>query len=279
MRVLVATTAGSGHFGPLVPFARALVDRGHDVVVAAPASFAAAVDRAGFVHQPFADAPAEELGAVFGRLRAMSYDEANATVVREVFGRIDTRAALPEMQAFVERWRPELVVREPSEFSSYIAAEAAGVPHVQVCVGLAAFEDRIARLVEEPIEALGGKGAGAGLRSVPRLSLVPPTFEDPSAPGLALLRFRADDASAAGGPLPDWWRGLSGPLVYVTFGSVAANLGLFPDLYRAAAAALAGLPIRVLLTVGDAGDPALIGSLPDNVHVETWWPQQDVMAH
>ena len=32
MRVLVPTTAGSGHLGPLVPFATALRDGGHDVV-------------------------------------------------------------------------------------------------------------------------------------------------------------------------------------------------------------------------------------------------------
>jgi hypothetical protein len=31
MRVLVATTAGSGHFAPLVPFAAALRDAGHTV--------------------------------------------------------------------------------------------------------------------------------------------------------------------------------------------------------------------------------------------------------
>ena len=42
MRALVETTAGAGHLGPLVPFARALRDAGHDVLVAAPASFAAA---------------------------------------------------------------------------------------------------------------------------------------------------------------------------------------------------------------------------------------------
>lgn len=41
MRVLVSTTAGSGHLGPVLPFARACGAAGHDAVVAAPASFAA----------------------------------------------------------------------------------------------------------------------------------------------------------------------------------------------------------------------------------------------
>src|SRR5205085_2492866 len=94
MRVLVSTTAGAGHLGPLVPFARALVDAGHEVVVAAPASFAAAVEKAGFTHRPFADAPEEELGAVFARLPGLSNHEGNALIVTEVFGRINVRTAL-----------------------------------------------------------------------------------------------------------------------------------------------------------------------------------------
>ena len=66
MRVLVSTTANSGHFGPLVPFARACLAAGHELVVAAPASFAADVAATGFEHRPFADAPPELVGQTFG---------------------------------------------------------------------------------------------------------------------------------------------------------------------------------------------------------------------
>ena len=59
MRVLFATTANDGHFGPLLPVVRACVDAGHEVRVAAPESYAAAVTSAGFAHVPFADAPPE----------------------------------------------------------------------------------------------------------------------------------------------------------------------------------------------------------------------------
>jgi UDP:flavonoid glycosyltransferase YjiC (YdhE family) len=72
MRVLVATTAGAGHLGPLVPFARALSAKRHQVVVAAPASFASAVERAGFAHRPFPDGSAEEQGRVFASLAGLT---------------------------------------------------------------------------------------------------------------------------------------------------------------------------------------------------------------
>lgn len=71
MRILGATTAGAGHFGPLVPFTGALCDSGHDVIVAAPGSFAASVDRAGFVHRPFADVPQEEMRPSSGPSRSL----------------------------------------------------------------------------------------------------------------------------------------------------------------------------------------------------------------
>ncbi|HEV2758498.1 MAG TPA: glycosyltransferase [Acidimicrobiales bacterium] len=280
MRALVATTAGAGHFGPLMPFARALLNAGHDVVVAAPGSFAASVERAGFVHRPFADAPADAMGAVFAGLQGLSNEEGNEVVVRDVFGRLDAQAALPGLRALVEEWRPDLVVREASEFASYVVAQAAGVPCVEVAVGLAAFDERFLPLLEAPLAEMGADGGVRGLQSAPRLSLVPERLEDPSATGSGrTLRFRDARPSVAADPLPDWWAGASDPLVYVTLGSVAGGLGLFPDFYQKVVSAVSGLPIRILVTIGDAGDPEMLRFLPGNVHVEKWWPQQEVMPY
>ena len=49
MRVLITTNAATGHFLPMVPTARALIEAGHEVRVACPASFASSVERAGLV--------------------------------------------------------------------------------------------------------------------------------------------------------------------------------------------------------------------------------------
>jgi len=282
MRMLVATTAGSGHFAPLVPFARAMRDAGHDVAVAAPGSFAGAVERAGFTHRAFADASREELGRVFASLHGMSNDEANIVVVGEVFGRIDTRAALPGMRAIVDEWRPDLVLRESCEFASYLVADTAGIPYVHAAVGLSSFGDMTFPGLEAPLTELGGGRGLVGLVDAPVLSLLPLSFEDPGATGGdGVHRFRDAGATEPGAapPLPGWWDNADDPLLYVTFGSVTAGLGMFPDLYRAAVDALADVPVRVLLTLGDAGDPAALGPVPPNVHVEPWWPQDQVMAH
>ncbi len=284
MRILVATTANTGHFEPVVPFARACAVAGHDVRVAAAADFAEAVERAGFAHLPFAPAPPEEAARVFAGLPALDgatpadIQAGNVTVVREVFARLDAGAALPGLRAAIADWRPDLVLRETAELGSYLAAEAAGVPHVQVNTGTSSFMDILA-VVEEPLVALGAAPGLAGLRSAPRLTLVPGSIDGSAPDGTAApTRFHEPSSDAPPHQLPEWWSRLEDPLVYVTFGTVTAALGLFPTLYRRVVDELAGLPVRFLLTTG-AGDPGDLGELPSNVHVEQFWPQGDVMPH
>ena len=277
MRVLVATTAGAGHFAALIPFARACVDEGHEVRVAAPASFAGAVQAAGLAHEPLADVDPAALGAVFGRVPTLQRRESNVLVVQEVFGRLDRDASLPGIRRVLDAWRPHVVLREPAELASYVGAEERGIPHVQVNIGLSRMDDHFLPLFDEPVAEVGC--SGSGLRAAPRWTLVPPSFDVAAASASGSVT-AARDQPASGGiqqQLPDWWAGDDRPLVYVSFGSVAAGMGLFPDFYRRVVDQLADVPARVLLTLGEAGSPGALDPLPANVHVERWWPQRDVM--
>ena len=58
-------------------------------------------------------------------------------VIADVFGRLDAQAALPALITIMADWRPDLVVREPCEFGSLVAAEHAGIPQAQVAIGMA----------------------------------------------------------------------------------------------------------------------------------------------
>ncbi len=279
MRVLVATTAGAGHFGPMVPFALACAAAGHEVRVAAPVSFGTVVAQTGLEYVPLADPSEAELASVFAALPALSLEESNATVMREVFAGLDARAALPDMAAVVRDWRPDLILRETAEFSSFVVAEAQGIPHVQVAMGLTAIEEFAYPFIEDALRTLGSRSGTAGLRAAPTLSLVPEYLEDSesrTAAPVHRFRDRPDDAAS---DLGNWWTGIEAPLVYVTFGTVAASMGLFPDLYRAAIAAVADLPVRALVTLGEGGDPDILKPLPANVHVERYWPQHGILPH
>ncbi len=278
MRVLAATTAGAGHFAGLLPFVRACQEVGHDVRVAAPASFAGTVTGAGLSHVPLPDIDGAALGQVLSQIPSLQMREADALIVQEVFGRLDAEAALPAMRELMDSWRPDVLLREPAELASYVSAQERGIPHVQTNTGLNSLDDFLLPLLDAPLAALGGDPAG--LRTAPRWTVVPPGFDQDGDLVLGpVLRGRdTTGANASSAPLPPWWEDSDDPLVYVTFGSVAAGIGFFPAVYVAALEQLRDLPVRVLLTLGAAGDPAALGALPPNVHVERWWPQADVLA-
>jgi UDP:flavonoid glycosyltransferase YjiC (YdhE family) len=272
VRLLVTSTAGAGHYGPLAPFVRSFVRGGHDVLVAGPAALGPSVRDARF--WPVGDPPAAEMAAVFDNLPALSHDEANATIVREVFARLDAAAALPRLRAAITEWRPDVVLRETAEFGGAIAAELHGVPSVCVAIGLAEMERMVLGLATPNLDALRAAHGLTGSHRIadePNLTLFPAGLEDPSVPPPArVTRFRdpAWPVSRPGGR----------PFVYVTFGSVLGALPMTADLYRTALAAVADLDAEVLLTVGPDADPESFGPVPAHVRVERWVDQASVLG-
>jgi UDP:flavonoid glycosyltransferase YjiC (YdhE family) len=288
VRVLFATTANDGHFGPLLPFARACAGAGHEVRVAAPESYGVALSRVGFAHEAFADAAPEVIGPVMGSLPSMSLEEADDVVLREVFGRIDAQAALPGLRETIERWRPDIVVRESAELGSLAEAERAGVPHVHVCIGMHEVASRFAETVDEPMSELGrlaGLADGqlhAALAAETIVSLAPELLDHAAgevpAEAHSYKRFHELTPAPSGERLAEWGdQGL--PLIYVTFGSVAGSIPPFAGVFREALDALADLDVCVLMTVGRNLAPEGLGPLPGNARVRQWVPQGDVLAH
>ncbi|WP_028064965.1 glycosyltransferase [Solirubrobacter soli] len=253
MRIIFATGQGGGHFGPLVPFARAAVRAGHDVLVAAPGSARSMVEQAGFVchalGEPW-DREAKWAPVFNGNAPGARH------VVQELFIALDARAALPGMLALVHNDRPDLIVRETTEFASCVAAAHFGVPVVDVGLHLDAAVD-----------------TDAGLRALaePALGMLGPFRLD--APVLTLSPFGDSDAVSR-------FRYPAQPhesdeLVYVSFGSEIRH----PDLFRATAHALKDVPKRVLMSIGRHVDPEALGPLPANVRVERWVDQGEMLRH
>jgi UDP:flavonoid glycosyltransferase YjiC (YdhE family) len=129
-------------------------------------------------------------------------------------------------------------------------------------------------------------GVAAAIGSAPYLSSFPPSL-DPS-PWPDTRRFRlhrapsaepSENADRGWGSDADrgWGSNADRPLIYMTFGSVLGHLPEARGVYRCALAAVAGLPLRVLLTVGRVTDPAALGPIPDNTHVERWVAQDAVL--
>jgi UDP:flavonoid glycosyltransferase YjiC (YdhE family) len=284
MRALFSSTRGAGHFNPLVPFARAFERAGHELLFAGPPDLAGAVDAAGFEFWQFDPPPEDELGAVWARVPELPPGEANQVVVGEVFGRLNTTAALPRLRAALEEWRPDVVVRDPNEYGSALAAELDGITHARVAIGLASTEELGLGIAAGAVDAIGrAEGLAPDpdadrLRRAPYLSLFPPTLDEGAQPDTH--RFHDPAWDEPPGELPDWWPGHENePLLYVTFGSVAGGFPQALPVYGVAMQAVAELPLRVLLTVGRELDLDALPPAPENVRVERWVPQQDVLGH
>jgi UDP:flavonoid glycosyltransferase YjiC (YdhE family) len=284
VRALFSSTRGAGHFNPLVPFARAFQRAGHDVLVAGPPDLARPAAEAGFDFWQFDPPPEDELGVVWSRVPELPPEQANEVVVGDIFGRLNTTAALPRLREACAEWRPDVVLRDPNEYGSALAAELHDIPHARVAIGLASSEELGLEIAAGPVDAirraegLPPDPAAETLRASPYLSVFPATLDDGDQPDTH--RFRDPAWDAAPGELPEWWPGREGdPLVYLTFGSVAGGFPQALPVYGAAMRAVAGLPVRVLITVGRELDLDALPAAPGNVRIERWVPQKDVLGH
>ncbi len=262
MRVLFTCLPFSGHFYPLVPFARALA-AGHEVAFAAPAPFASAVESAGFRHFPAGIAP-------------------RAPYSREIFTDLLPRHTIPDLLALAATWPPDLIVRENLEYGGCIAAERLGLPHAVVAVNVVSEYIPVDRLAA-PLDALR---AAHDLPPDPEMAMLYrylrlcpflPALQDPAlpvAPTTHYLRPMQGDRSGREG-LPEWAERLPGrPVVYVGMGTTFNR----PEVFRAYIAGLRDEALTLIVTVGRDQDPADYGPQPENVHIERYIPLSLLLA-
>lgn len=275
MRILAACSlGGAGHLQPLLPFLDAAARRGDERLVVGPVALADMVRSAGHEFRAGNEPPEVEVVPIRERLAVVPAREATVLAARELFGRRATAAMLPAMETVAAQWRPDLVLREPTEYASAVVAERSGIPVAQVAISVAQGEQRCIELAATALDRYGTQVVDR-LRTSPYLTRFPPST-DPS-PFPTTIRYRVPVAGPTT-PLPDWWHGARAPLVYATFGSVLGSMSAAHGIFRAALAALERVPARILLTVGHAFDPSLLGPAPDNVHIERWVDQGDVLA-
>jgi UDP:flavonoid glycosyltransferase YjiC (YdhE family) len=288
VRVLFTTLPQLGHFHPLVPVARAVRDGGHDVAFACPASFAAHVEAAGFRVFP---AGFDDRGApfptVFPGVSRYPVDERGPWVIANAFIGLYSAVMATDLLRVCRDWRPDLLVRDTSEFGGCVAAEASGLPHATVRTG--AWTATYA-LRHRWTAALAPLRERAGLDPDPdatmpfrylHLAAEPPGFARPGdvpAPTAHLLR--PESSEAGDEPPPPWVAGLPDrPTVYATLGTVFGGYPAGRATFSAILAALRDEPCNLIVTVGRDIDPTDFGSQPPHVRIERYIPQGQLLPH
>ena len=128
MRALFATQPGSGHVHPLLPFARALTEAGHEVAFACADRFRPDVEAAGFTAFPAGiDWRNDELSRFLPG--APPPGSARSAWINRWWRSEAARATTADLLALADRWRPDLFVRDPLEFGAPLTAELLGLPH------------------------------------------------------------------------------------------------------------------------------------------------------
>jgi UDP:flavonoid glycosyltransferase YjiC (YdhE family) len=184
---------------------------------------------------------------------------------------------LDDLGTIILAWRPDLLVHDPAEVTGAVAAELAGIAHVEHSFGVL----RPLELRRLATEAMADVSARLGVRNPGVGGLGGELYLDICPPGIQLaevadiervqpLRPMGFD-DAPGSTMPAWVGDLPPrPTVYVTMGT---EFNRRPEVFRSILAGLAPEPINVIVTVGASGDPAQLGPQPDNVRVERFVPQ------
>ena len=278
MRVLINTVGTRGHFFPLVPLARALQRGGHDVIVATAPELADDVRDAGFAYVAVGPPEAQieaELTSVFNEVQRLPVAERRPYVFSCRFAEIGAPRVLPDLLAVCQDWQPQLVIHDTAALAAPLAATLTGARPVHHGFGplvpaavVSAAATRIAALWRR-----AGVDArpDAGLFADTYVDICPPALQwsDVQAPDCRCMALRPEGYDgAARDDEPVDFGGGELPIVFVSLGT----LSLFsrPETFRMLLDALADRPVRVVLSLGAAFDPASLGTLPRNAEAHRY---------
>jgi UDP:flavonoid glycosyltransferase YjiC (YdhE family) len=276
MRLLFASQPVRSHFHSLVPVALAAQRLGHAVGVASGPWLEPLVRRLGFDFMPCgidfdpADSP-------LLRLPGQEHLADAPMAVRQLVGFAEGLGP-PFLRDLLDRgpaWRPDVLVREPVEFGSALAAEHWDIPYASVMWGIYINPRFLMREALARVCHGFDLDADAVIDRFDRylvLRFLPPSWHialSPDPPATVAFQAPPFDRSVDD-TRPAWLASPpEHPIVFVTLGLTFSQA---PDIFRSVIEALDGVDVRGIVAVGTDLDPARIGPVPANVHVERYVP-------
>jgi UDP:flavonoid glycosyltransferase YjiC (YdhE family) len=262
-----------GVLAPLIPLAKSLARRGHEVVVATGPDLSDRV-RAHDLEARVAGPSAQEaVGLAFGDPVLAEGDEPwrlGATM----FARIMAPQKLPQLQELIEEFHPDLVLQAPVDLAAPLAAATRGVRAITYGTGLVLETALIGTMAQWVAPMWHAEGLPfdpyAGIYRDGYLDPVPTSLQpDLGAAGAVARAVRPEVPGSQHDILPEWAAALGHrPLVYVSLGTVPIfnQLSTFTLLLDG----LAALDVDAVVSVGLNNEPSLLPALPERVHVEQW---------
>jgi MGT family glycosyltransferase len=280
-RVLLSSTPELSHLAPQLPLARELQTRGHDVLIACSRQLGDQARRNGLRSVACGldlDPDRLNFSALGLDIPAdLTPETSSQWAVRALFAETFAPPMARELRRIAEEFRPDVMIRDRSEYASWAVSHALRVPGLTLTFGLlpdraldANARDALNELRRH--QGLGSDPALGTLYDAPVLVPAPAAYANSGIAVLPSVHFVQPMLHDASGEekLPPWVSGLGGrPVVYVTMGNIFNRAGRFKPVIEA----LADEPVEVIVTVGRSLDPTSLGSHSDNVHIERYIPQ------
>lgn len=284
MRILFTSTRGDGHIRPLVPYATALAGLGHEILFAAPEECRAVTDKGGFDLASVGRITDDEFRAIWAPHKGVRLEAMMKVAIPEMFAAATARSALPALTATADRWRPDLIVRESMDYAGLVTAMRLGIPHARVNVHNCEVEAISNDLAADPVDRLRADfgmtpDAGRAIWAEPVFTAFPAGFDGDARHGADNPPMRVGAPPVRTGASANWTPRGDRPLVYVTFGTVAAGLGGKGFVFHNALEAMASLEVEALITTGPDFDIDTLGAVPDHVTIRPFVPQAEVFPH
>lgn len=275
MRALFTVADGGySHLYPLVPLARDLTERGHQVAFAGPSHLTALADEFGFPTVTLSRDSASGPDVEPANAATPSLSRAHAAVGRYLRNAVHT---VPELRAAARDWQADVLVRETAAWSAWLVGELEGLP--VAVLDYAPTPPRLLALLLGELFQQARSDVGlppdrtlGSLHRWLHLLVGPPRWFPARSLGPATHILQPPPALYEESEMPSWLGELDGsrPCVYVTLGTMFDRR---PGVFDVIFAALAAEPVQVVATTGPQTDPERIGNVPANVRLERFLPQ------
>jgi UDP:flavonoid glycosyltransferase YjiC (YdhE family) len=277
VKIMFASLGGYGHLYPMMPLALACADAGHEVVIATGKPF---LDRLALPTVPGNPAHLEPDWAIQETKRRHP-DLEGRQLSMAMFADVMAEHVAHTLIAQCERMQPDLVVFEGMDTGAGVAASVLGIPAAAYAIGLRNFVYRslhqatVGYQRDVWLQRNRKPPEGGGLLAAALINPAPPTLRQTDGTQVLSIPIRSVAYNESSAGVPAWLASpRTRPRVYLTLGTVA--FGAVEVLNRAIAD-IAPLDLDILVTVGPEGEPAALGEVPDNVHVERFVAQSAVL--
>jgi UDP:flavonoid glycosyltransferase YjiC (YdhE family) len=274
---MFASLGAYGHLYPMMPLALACADAGHEVVIATGKPFLGRLPLPTAPGYP----PNLELDWAIQETSRRHPDLHGVQLSMAMFADVMAEHSAPTLIAQCERMQPDLVIFEGMDTGAGVAASVVGIPAAAYAIALASFvygslhpetvgyqRDLWLRRNRTPPE-------GDGLLAAALINPAPPTLRQTDGTQVPTIPIRSVAYNESSAGVPAWLTSARlRPRVYLTLGTV--SFGAIEVLNRAITE-IAPLNVDILVTVGPEGEPAALGEVPDNVHVERFVAQSGVL--